>query len=89
MSIRVRKVEGVLVALCAAETDPKLGDLYLDDSVHYALAAKFARDYRGELITTVYEEDDRLAETQKVRDAKEELDRWIRDGMPDPESSSC
>lgn len=42
MAIRLRKVNGSLVALCAAETDPKEGDTYLDDGVHYALAAKFA-----------------------------------------------
>lgn len=49
MSIRLRTVElngeKIRVALCAAETDPMPGDLYLDDGDHYALAAKFAQDW--------------------------------------------
>lgn len=77
MAIRLRKVEGTLVALCAAETDPHEEDLYLDDGIHYALAAKFARDWRGKTIDWAYEEDDRLAETQKLRDAQEELLQWL------------
>lgn len=40
MAIRIRTVDGVRVALCAAETDAAAGDIYLDDSDHYALAAK-------------------------------------------------
>lgn len=83
MSIRVRTVEGVVIALCAAETDPKPGDLYLDDNVHYALAAKFARDWRGQEVTWIYEEEDRLAETQKLRDAQEELHKWFDDKCPE------
>lgn len=77
MAIRIREVEGVLIALCAAETDPQEGDLYLDDNAHYALAAKFARDWRGQTVDWVYEKDDALAETQKIRDAKEELEKWL------------
>ena len=48
MSIRVRRVDGVLVALCAARSMPKNGDLYLDDAVHHALSAKFHADLLGE-----------------------------------------
>ncbi len=77
MAIRVRKVEGVCIALCAVETDPLPGDLYLDDSVHYALAAKFARDWRGQTVDWKYEDHDCLARTQKLRDAKEELHKWL------------
>jgi hypothetical protein len=32
MAIRLRTVDGVRVALCAVESDPKPGDVYLDDS---------------------------------------------------------
>ncbi len=71
MAIRVRNVEGTLIALCAAETDPLPDDLYLDDAVHYALAAKFAKDWRGERINWVYEDHDNLARTQ-VRAARED-----------------
>ncbi|MEE9510461.1 MAG: hypothetical protein V3V81_08205 [Candidatus Bathyarchaeia archaeon] len=45
MAIRVREVNGHLVALCAAETKPEPGDLYLDDTVHHALNDKFYADY--------------------------------------------
>jgi len=44
MAIRIRKVDGHLVALCAAETKAKVGDLYLDDTVHHALSIKFYAD---------------------------------------------
>lgn len=78
MAIRLREVDGTLIALCAAETDPMPGDLYLDDGQHYALAAKFWRDYQGQTICFSSEEDDRLAATQKIRDAKIELTKWLR-----------
>lgn len=45
MSIRIRLVDGIVVALCAARSMEKPGDLYLDDTAHHALAQKFARDW--------------------------------------------
>ena len=45
MAIRVRRVDGTLVALCAAKTDEVDGDIYLNDEVHYALSQKYWRDY--------------------------------------------
>jgi hypothetical protein len=45
MAIRLRKVDGVMVALCAAKTIEELGDIYLSDEEHYALARKFERDW--------------------------------------------
>ena len=45
MAIRLRDVDGVLVALCAAKTNAQPNDVYLDDAQHYALACKFARDH--------------------------------------------
>ena len=44
MAIRLRTVQGTRVALCAAKTKPLPEDLYIDDSDHYALAAKFSQD---------------------------------------------
>jgi hypothetical protein len=44
MAIRLRVVNGRLVALCAARSVEKPGDVYLDDSQHYALMLKFSRD---------------------------------------------
>ena len=66
MSVRIRTVHGIRVALCAAETDEKHGDVYIDDADHYALAAKFAQDYQT---GTRYEREWAAMETQKVRDA--------------------
>jgi len=80
MAIRVRTVNTILVALCAVETDPLPGDLYLDDAVDHALRVKFVRDYKSEgieLNSISYPEEDAVAESQKLRDAKEELDKWL------------
>jgi hypothetical protein len=48
MAIRIREVEGHTIALCAAETKPKAGDLYLDDAIHHALSTKFGLDWKEE-----------------------------------------
>lgn len=48
MAIRIRKIDDHTIALCAAETKPKLGDLYLDDTIHHALATKFGLDWHKE-----------------------------------------
>lgn len=52
MAIRVRKINNKraiggfsYVALCAAETAPEEGDIYLDDGVHCALSRKFEADF--------------------------------------------
>lgn len=78
MSIRLRTVNGVRVALCGYETDEKSGDVYLSDSDHYALAAKFARDFGGSLGVAdrlpVYETEWAAMDTQKVRDAATRTD---------------
>lgn len=44
MAIRIREVDGVTVAICAARSVEKPGDVYLDDGVHQALSAKFHAD---------------------------------------------
>ena len=48
MAIRIRKVNGHTIALCAAETNLKPGDLYLDDNIHHALSTKFGLDWYKE-----------------------------------------
>jgi hypothetical protein len=45
MAIRLRRSDGILIALCAARSVPRPGDLYLDDEAHMALARKFWLDY--------------------------------------------
>lgn len=47
MAIRLREVAGTMVAICAARSVPKDGDVYLDDRAHGALSAKFHADLLG------------------------------------------
>lgn len=84
VSIRIRTVDGVRVALCAVESDPMPGDVYLDDSDHYALAAKFCRDWQGQRCTWTYPEMWAAMDTQKVRDAFEEQAKWDREHPLEP-----
>ncbi len=48
MAIRIRKINGKVIALCAAKHKPKKGDIYLDDVVDHALRMKFIKDYKSE-----------------------------------------
>ena len=48
MAIRIRLVDGLNVALCAAETDSMPNDIYLDDNIHHALSTKFGLDWYNE-----------------------------------------
>ncbi len=48
MAIRIRQIKGHAVALCAAKTKAKEGDIYLDDDAHHALTTKFAVDWVSE-----------------------------------------
>lgn len=93
MAIRIRTVDdGTRVALCAVESDPLPGDVYLDDADHYALAAKFRLDWKDEQTTgwPEYPREWAAMATQKVRDAKEELVRWLGEKLVerDPRASS-
>lgn len=79
MAIRLRQVDGVTVALCAAESDAQPTDLYLDGNAHHALMVKFEMDLHREGVIASPPNDARtvaLMETQKVRDAQEECRRW-------------
>jgi hypothetical protein len=84
MAIRLRTVDGVRVALCAAETDPQPGDVYLDDCDHYALAAKFCHDWQGQAVDWQYSQEWRAMATQKLRDAQEEHARWAAEQEAPP-----
>lgn len=48
MAIRIREIDGHLVALCAAKTKAKAGDIYLGDGAHHALTTKFGVDWVSE-----------------------------------------
>ncbi len=74
MAIRLRTVDSVRVALCAAETDVVAGDVYLDDSDHYALAAKFRLDWKTNPdVWPTYPVEWAAMATQKRRDAEAEI----------------
>ncbi len=76
MAIRLRVVDGLMIACCAAETDQEPGDVYLDDEQHYALAAKFSRDWRGRGFDVVYDDHDAANETQRRRVDREVHAQW-------------
>jgi hypothetical protein len=44
MAIRIRNINGATIAICAAISKEKEGDIYLDDNAHHALSAKFGLD---------------------------------------------
>ena len=46
MAIRVRIIKGSYKALCAAESEPEEGDVYLNDGMHRALSDRFWDDFR-------------------------------------------
>jgi hypothetical protein len=76
MAIRIRSSNDITIALCAVESDPMLGDIYLDDAAHYALAAKFAQDKAGKPASEYPEEWAEMAK-HKTRDAETELNKWL------------
>ena len=45
MAIRIRMIKGKTIALCAAKSEAKEGDIYLDDNVHHSLTIKFENDF--------------------------------------------
>jgi hypothetical protein len=47
MVIRIRNINGVTIAICAARSVEKEGDIYLDDTIHTALSDKFAEDFNS------------------------------------------
>lgn len=48
MSIRIREIDGHMVALCAAKAQARAGDIYLNDNAHHALMVKFTVDLESE-----------------------------------------
>ncbi|MCK5601028.1 hypothetical protein KAR91_04105 [Candidatus Pacearchaeota archaeon] len=69
MAIRIRNINGTVIALCARKSDPKSGDIYLDDNVHHALSTKFGIDWVEEGLLTESLADERLVPLMK----KEEI----------------
>jgi len=64
MAIRIRTVDGIMIAICAARSIPKEGDIYLDDGVHYALTNKFMMDFANSHQMSSFEVYDCLVEKE-------------------------
>lgn len=47
MAIRIRNINGYTIAICAAISKEKEGDIYLDDAIHHALSTKFGLDFES------------------------------------------
>lgn len=86
MAIRLRRTEKGLVALCAARSVPKDGDIYLDDEIHQSLSNKFARDYNemfGTNLPGVYD-DTEVAEREESNNTNRiEWDQWMASLVPE------
>lgn len=79
MAIRLRTINGRWVALCATETDPAEGDVYLDDNQDRAIRAKLALDHQQDMwAESTWPDYWALMETQKRRDAQEDLRQWAK-----------
>lgn len=80
MAIRIRMVDGVMIALCAARSIEKPGDIYLDDGIHHALGNKFARD-NHEMWGYDFpcqDEDIELVEREESKNPnREDWDKWM------------
>jgi hypothetical protein len=65
MAIRIRIVNGHAVALCAAKSIEKEGDIYLDDGTHHALSTKFGLDFKEMGFLKDAKEDETLVHLMK------------------------
>lgn len=77
MSIRLRVVDGHLVALCAARSVPKEGDTYLDDAAHMALARKLWLDYPQCGLAVEPEVVAATDREESNNDNRSDWDRWM------------
>lgn len=85
MAIRIRRVDGLTIAICAARSVPKEGDIYLDDGAHHALAVKFhmAHYEMGFMETCIYEGSDEVRLMAVEESNNPNRDWWDREyGSP-------
>lgn len=81
MAIRLRVVDGTLIAICAARSVEKSGDVYLDDGQHHALGLKFSRDYNEMYETDLPEGDDHaLVDQEESNNPKAEWWEYVYGG---------
>jgi hypothetical protein len=68
-----------LVALCAARSIEKPGDIYLDDAAHHALTRKFADDFASQGgALTHYPPDKVSAAVERQESNNPNRDWWDR-----------
>lgn len=74
MAIRLRVVNEKYIALCAARSLPKEGDVYLHDEWHEALTNKFSRDW-SDLVAGLPHDDrnDDLVDQEESNNSNREL----------------
>lgn len=65
MSIRLRIIDGHPIALCAARSIAKPGDIYISDLWHGALMDKAARDFNEMYATDLSHEYESLVEAEE------------------------
>jgi hypothetical protein len=88
MAIRLRHINGRLIALCAAKSMPLPDDIYLDDATHGALAEKFARDWNEAWNLNIpYDTDvDALIDAEEASNVNREAwDEWQSRALSDAE----
>lgn len=78
MSIRIRTINGVRVALCAARSVAKEGDTYLSDDDHHALAQKFMRDFLEEGVWPRYVDEAAAIVADTEESANKNREWWDR-----------
>lgn len=84
MAIRIRVIDGKTIALCAARSVAKAGDIYLDDATHYALTRKLARDFNEMFDVGLPDDEDetRLVEVEESNNANRETwDKWMDESV--------
>ena len=82
MAVRIRIVDGKMIALCAAEHQAQEGDIYLDDVQDHALRKKYLEDYREEGLIVGEKEEEvngRMVRIMKGKDYEiwERGDFWF------------
>ncbi len=87
MAIRIRIVDGFTVALCAAVSTPKKGDIYLGDGAHHALSTKFGLDFKSMGFLKDAMADERLVpimlkEQGGELDGRKGLQEWLKKTKP-------
>ena len=70
MAIRIRRIDGHLVALCAARAEEKPEDIYINDEMDHALRIKFLIDYESEGL--IKEDVDLIDKDERNRIEREE-----------------